>query len=77
MKRNRRPRYAADMLTLLILALLAVAAIWLFMDQVTGRHGVVSQMLFGFAIGLFLGNALRLSVGLPNRPHTAEPPPST
>jgi hypothetical protein len=49
----------------------------LFVDQVTGRHGLLNQMLFGFAIGLFLGNALRLAVGLPNRRHTAETPSST
>lgn len=50
----------ADALTLAFAALLAVAAVWLFVDQLAGARNQLATGLFFFALGLFLGNQVRL-----------------
>jgi hypothetical protein len=50
----------ADALTLVFAALLAGAAVWLFADQVAGAKNLLIDRVFTFALGLFLGNELRL-----------------
>jgi hypothetical protein len=50
----------ADTLTLAFAALLAAAAIWLFVDALSGSRNPLANGLFFFALGLFLGNEVRL-----------------
>jgi hypothetical protein len=50
----------ADALTLAFAALLAVAAIWLVVDQVTATRNPLADGLFLFGLGLLLGNEIRL-----------------
>jgi len=50
----------ADALTLAFAALLAVAAVWLFVDQLAASRNPLADGLFFFALGLFLGNEVRL-----------------
>ncbi len=50
----------ADAMTLAFAALLAVAAIWLVVDQLAGARNPLANGLFFFALGLFLGNEVRI-----------------
>lgn len=59
----------ADALTLVFAALLAVAAIWLVVDQLAGAKNTLAYGLFLFALGLFLGNEFRL-LRIPSRPNS-------
>ena len=65
MKQGFRARYAGDPFSLVLIALLLLAAAWLFLEQVTGGRALLAQLLFGFALGLFLGNLVRLMIGMP------------
>ena len=67
MKQGILSRYAADPLSLVIWALNTVAAVWLIEVQLTGGRGQLSQLAFGFALGLLLGNQSRLLIGSPKR----------
>jgi hypothetical protein len=50
----------ADALTLVLAALLAVAAVGLVIDQLTAARNPLVNGLFLFALGLLLGNEVRL-----------------
>jgi hypothetical protein len=50
----------ADTLTLVLAGLLAVAAVWLIVDQFAGAKNPLADRLFFLALGLLLGNELRL-----------------
>ena len=56
----------ADALTLVLAGLLAVAAVWLVVDQFAGAKNPLVDRLFFLALGLLLGNELRL-LGAPAR----------
>jgi len=50
----------ADVLTLSFAALLALAAVWLIVDQLAGAKNPLAYDFFFLALGLFLGNEGRL-----------------
>ena len=50
----------ADALTLSLAAVLGVAAVWLLFDQIAGARNPLANGLFFFALGLFLGNQIRV-----------------
>jgi heme/copper-type cytochrome/quinol oxidase subunit 4 len=60
MKQRVLSKFKADTITLVLAALLAVAAVWLVVDQFVGAKNVLEDRLFSFALGINLGNALRL-----------------
>jgi hypothetical protein len=53
-------RRKPDAITVVLSALLAVAAVWMLADQLTGARNILEDRLFSFALGLALGNAVRL-----------------
>jgi hypothetical protein len=60
MKQRVLSKFKADAITLVLAALLAVAAVWLVVDQFAGAKNVLEDRLFSFALGINLGNTLRL-----------------
>jgi len=56
-----KPRlFKADAITLAFSALLGITAIWLLVDQFIGATNPLEDRLFSFALGIFLGNLIRL-----------------
>ena len=60
----------ADVITVVIAALLIVAAVWVLADTLVGAKSLLSDRLFSFALGLFIGNAIRL---IPSRRTKPDP----
>jgi hypothetical protein len=60
MKQRVLSKFKADAITLALAALLTVAAAWLVVDQFVGARNVLEDRLFSFALGINVGNALRL-----------------
>jgi hypothetical protein len=60
MKQPVLSTFKADAITLVLAALLAVASGWLLVDQIVGAKNVLEDRLFSFALGINLGNTVRL-----------------
>ena len=52
--------FKADALTLVLAALLAVATVWLIVDILIGASNLLEDRFFSFALGINIGNALRV-----------------
>jgi hypothetical protein len=66
MKERVVGKLKADTLTLVLAGLLAIAAVGLIVDQFAGGNNPLVDRLFFLALGLLLGNELRL-LGAPGR----------
>jgi hypothetical protein len=66
MKERVVGKLKADTLTLVLAGLLAIAAVGLIVDQFAGGKNPLVDRLFFLALGLLLGNELRL-LGAPGR----------
>jgi len=52
--------FKSDALTLGLAALLAIAAVWLIVDLVLGSTNQLEDRFFSFALGINIGNAIRI-----------------